>query len=185
MHEECRYEVLPLHLQTMPAEEKISQYALNKKYPQPTNFVGLIERVHMFTRKIWEQSGVGQLVCSGGEEITTSCGAMRTSDHTPTLDWTMECLNTSDSLDSLMGRVMSFASLSNLKMRLQKNFSILMWYWVLVLSVDSSISKICLLKENCLGGDIEDGFLTSGGNLLMEHDSDDDVNEGDLKCSRQ
>ncbi|GJU54514.1 RNA-directed DNA polymerase, eukaryota [Tanacetum coccineum] len=107
----------------------------------------------------WErdmgQSGVGNSYVQVVKGNNTSVVAE--SDHTPTLVLDDECLNTSDLSNSLMGRVKEFASLSNLKM-------------MKMLSLEKTVHK----DE----GWVPD-FLEESDD---EHDSDDDVNEGDLNA---
>ncbi|GJS35283.1 hypothetical protein Tco_0533665 [Tanacetum coccineum] len=169
---------------------KISTSIFITNFPVTFSAKDLFNACKQYGHKIWEQSGVGNSYVQVVKGNNTSVVAE--SDQTPTLVLDDECLNTSYTLsNSLMGRgERGFASLSTRR-----------WYCikkvlVLVLSVDSSISKDILLLEGKLFGwrlkwvvmdsrprKLQYGFLTSWRNLMDEHDFNDDVNEGDLMQS--
>ncbi|GKD16129.1 hypothetical protein Tco_1205287, partial [Tanacetum coccineum] len=148
------------------------------------------------------QSGVGNSYVQVVKGNNTSVVAE--SDHTPTLVLDDECLNTSDLSNSLMGRVKEFASLSNLKMLIQasKDFTIegrIVWVEIedencfhskrlcIKTKVGKNIieafkiifrGKVCWIRTKEVTGWVPD-FLEESDD---EHDSNDDVNEGDLNA---
>ncbi|GJY65583.1 hypothetical protein Tco_0467821 [Tanacetum coccineum] len=129
------------------------------------------------------QSGVGNSYVQVVKGNNTSVVAE--SDHTPTLVLDDECLNTSDLSNSLMGRVKEFASLSNLKMVLHKegfnNIKIQYmgeFWWLWNLNSEASKKLFMLMWQEVTGW--APAFLR----ISDEHASDDDVIEGEFKCSR-